>query len=64
MIIWKPEGHYKNLLEIFCNMRDRDLLQITQGYEPDGAMFYELEPAIAKPHLFLRYLNYLLRTRL
>lgn len=62
MIIWKPEGNYKKLLEIFCNMRDRDLLQITQDYELDGAMFYELEPAIAKPDLFLRYLSYLLRT--
>ena len=63
-IIWRPEGNYKNLFDIFCNMRDRGMLQITQHHVTDTAMYYKLEILITNSHLFLRYLKYLLRTRL
>lgn len=30
MIIWQPEGNYRNLLRTFCAMRDQDLLDNQQ----------------------------------
>jgi hypothetical protein len=41
MIIWKPEGNYRNLLRTFCDMRDRNLLDIQAVDYPITT--YELE---------------------
>jgi hypothetical protein len=65
MIIWEPEGIYGNLFDIFCNMRDRDLLKIVQHCDSSGATtYYELHITTDKKNLFMRYLNYLLKTRI
>jgi hypothetical protein len=41
LIIWRPEGNYKNLLRTFCSMRDQDLLNIQSVDYPITT--YELE---------------------
>jgi hypothetical protein len=41
LIIWQPEGNYKDLLRTFCAMRDHDLLGIQSIDYP--VTTYELE---------------------
>jgi hypothetical protein len=43
LIIWRPEGNYKNLLRTFCSMRDQDLLNIQSSVKAIASMLISVQ---------------------
>lgn len=43
LIIWRPEGNYKNLLRTFCSMRDQDLLNVQSSVKAIASMLISVQ---------------------